>query len=112
MSITNPDYSNVNHEEMAASIGLNVKHMPMLIASFLKESTPILETLNTQLSANDYVGIKASAHSIKGSAANLRFNELAEMAREVEHAAETSNSSFDYASYLEAMKKAVGTIAV
>jgi len=112
MPIINPDYSNLNHEEMAASIGLKVKHMPMLIASFLEESTPILETLSAQVSANDYTGIRSSMHAIKGSSANLRLSELSEMAKEVEHAAEASNGSFDYSAYLEAMKKALNTIAV
>jgi len=112
MPITNPNYSEINHEEMAASIGLKVKHMPMLIASFLEESTPILVTLSAQVSANDYEGIRLSAHSLKGSAANLRFKELAEMGKELEHAAEASDGSFDYAAYLDAMTKAVSTIVV
>jgi len=112
MPITNPDYTNINHEEMAKSIGLKVKHMPMLIGSFLEESTPILETLTTQIAANEYENIRASAHSIKGSAGNLRFNELSEMARELEHAAQAADSSFDYVAYLDAMKQAISTIKV
>ena len=43
MPITNPNYSDLNHEDMAASIGLKAKHIPMLIGSFLEESGAILE---------------------------------------------------------------------
>jgi len=110
MPITNPDYTNLNHEEMAKQIGLKVKHMPMLIESFLEESTPILTTLSSAIETKDYDTIKSTAHSIKGSAGNLRFTALADMAKELEHAAEKSDNSFEYSAYLEAMKKAIGTI--
>ena len=112
MAITNPDYSNLNHEEMATLIGLKAKHMPMLIASFLEESNPILSTLRTAINSSDYSVIKASAHSIKGSAGNLRFNEVYEMAREMELAGGDSDASFDYGGHLDAIKNAIGTIKI
>jgi HPt (histidine-containing phosphotransfer) domain-containing protein len=112
MPITNPDYTNIDHEEMAKAIGLKVKHMPMLIGSFLGESTPILETIDSQIREEDYTGIRSSAHSIKGSAGNLRFTELSDMAREMEHAATAEDSSFEYKAYLDAMKAAIETISI
>jgi HPt (histidine-containing phosphotransfer) domain-containing protein len=112
MPITNPDYSNLNHDEMAKEIGLKPKHMPMLIGSFLDESAPILERLTAAIEAKDYGTIKTAAHSIKGSAGNLRFNELYEMSKEIEHAGAESNASFEYSSYLNAIKQAVSTIKV
>jgi len=45
MALTNPDYSVLNHEEMAKAIGLKAKHIPILVGSFIEESTPILEKL-------------------------------------------------------------------
>lgn len=110
MPITNPNYSNLNHDEMAKVIGLKAKHMPMLIASFLEESNPILDNLETAIQSKDYTTIRSTAHSIKGSAGNLRFNELAEMAKELERAGEREDGSFEYGAYLEAMKNAVKTI--
>ncbi len=112
MPITNPDYTNLDHEVMAKAIGLKVKHMPMLINSFLTESSPILETMANQIQEKDYEGVRASAHSIKGSAGNLRFNELSEMARELEYAATAGDSSFDYLGYLEAIKESIRTITL
>jgi len=112
MPITNPDYNNLNHEEMAKAIGLKVKHMPILIESFLEESAPILTNLRAAVASNDYATIRSTAHSIKGSAGNLRFSELAEMAKELEHAGEKSDALFDYDSYLEAIQKAIGTINI
>ena len=110
MAITTPNYSNLNLDEMAASIGLKPKHMPILIMSFLEESNPILETLSGAVASNDYATIRTSAHSIKGSAGNLRFTEVYDMAKELENAGGNSDTGFDYTGYLEAIKNAVATI--
>ena len=112
MPITNPDYSNLNHDEMASSIGLKAKHMPMLIGSFLEETESILENLQTAISSSDLETIKSTAHSIKGSAGNLRLTELYEMSKEMELAAGENNSAFEYAVYFNAIKQAVSTIKI
>ena len=110
MAILSADYTNINHDEMAAAIGLKPKHIPMLIGSFLEESEGILDSLQTAISSKDYDGIKAQAHAIKGSAGNLRFNEVYEMSKELENAGSESASDFDYDGYLTAIKTAVSTI--
>lgn len=110
MPILNADYSGINYEDMAASIGLKSKHIPMLIASFVEESTSILNALQDSINTKNYEKIKSNAHSIKGSAGNLKFNEVYEMAKEMEHSAAQQNSDFDYEAYLEAIKRAIATI--
>ena len=110
MSIINADYSNLNFEEMAASIGLKAKHIPMLVGSFLDESNSIMVTLEEAVGANDLKAIKSNAHSIKGSAGNLKFNEIYEMARAMELSAADSKGDFDYKAYLNAIKEAIATI--
>ncbi len=110
MAILSADYTNINHEEMAAAIGLKPKHIPMLVGSFLEESGEILDALEAAIASSDYEGIKAHAHAIKGSAGNLRFNEVYEMAKEVEFAGMESASDFDYDAYFVAIKSAVATI--
>ena len=110
MPIQNADYSDLNYDDMAAAIGLKVKHMPMLTGSFVEESTEIIKSLSDAINSNDFKTIKANAHSIKGSAGNLKFNEVYEMAKEMEHSAEQSDTSFEYNAYLEAIKTAINTI--
>ncbi len=110
MSILNADYSSLNFDEMAASIGLKAKHIPMLVGSFLDESNSILGSLEDAVNANDFEAIKSHAHSIKGSAGNLKFNEVYEMARDMELSASDSKSDFDYSSHLTAIKEAITTI--
>ena len=110
MSILNADYSNINQEEMAIAIGLKAKHIPMLIGSFLEESVSILDALKDSIDAKDYEQIKSNAHAIKGSAGNLRFDEVYEMAKEMELSASSKNEELDYGAYLEAIKGAISTI--
>jgi HPt (histidine-containing phosphotransfer) domain-containing protein len=110
MPIQNADYSDINLDEMAASIGLKPKHMPMLIGSFLEESVGIMDALSGAIDSKDFTAIKINAHSIKGSAGNLKFNEIYEMAKEMEHSANESDVDFDYTGYSEAIKAAILTI--
>jgi len=112
MPILTADYANINYEEMAKAIGLKPKHMPMLIESFLEESAPVLEALGEAISSNDLSSIASHAHAIKGSAGNLRFNEIYEMTKEMESAAKSSDASFAYEEYLQALKQAVSTISL
>ena len=110
MPIAHPDYSNINQEEMAAAIGLKAKHIPLLIGSFLEESAPILENLQTAIASKEYDAIKSLSHSIKGSAGNLRFNEVYEMTKEMEFAGSNANTAFEYQVYFDAVKTAISTI--
>jgi len=110
MAILTPDYTNVNHDEMAAAIGLKPKHIPMLIGSFLGESDEILDKLFSAIESKDYTTIKEQAHAIKGSAGNLRFHEIFEMAKEMEFAGEECAEDFEYNAYFSAIKAAIGTI--
>ena len=111
MAILSANYANINHDEMADAIGLKAKHIPMLIASFLDESVSILAALDEAISANNFLEIKERAHAIKGSAGNLRFNEVYEMAKDMEFAGAESNSDFDYSGHLEAIKSAIATVS-
>ena len=110
MSILNADYSSLNFDEMAASIGLKAKHIPMLVGSFLDESNSIANSLEDAVNSNDFEAIKTHAHSIKGSAGNLKFNEIYEMARDMELSAGDLKSDFDYSAHLKAIKEAIATI--
>ena len=110
MPIQQADYSNLNHEEMAASIGLNIKHIPILIESFIQESNGAITKLQDAIDAKDYEAIHTHAHFIKGSAGNLKFNEIYEMCKEMEMEATKANASFDYDGYYVAVLAALGTI--
>ncbi len=110
MSIIIPHYENLNYDEMAKKIGLKVAYMPMLIESFLEESIPTLENLRESITSRDYASIKSQAHSIKGSAGNLRLDEIYEMAKEMELSATAHKIDFEYEDYRNAINQAILTI--
>jgi len=112
MAILHPNYSDLNYDEMAKSIGLKPKHIPLLLSSFLEESEAILPKLKISIENNSYEEIREAAHSIKGSAGNMRFNEIYEMAKEMELSAADANGSFEYTEYLEAITTAVASIKI
>jgi two-component system sensor histidine kinase/response regulator len=112
MSILNADYSNLSCEEMAHSIGLQSKYIPLLVESFLEESKGSLETLRESIKRVDYIKVKSEAHTLKGSAGNLRFNEIYEMAKKIEFAASSHREDFAYEECLNAIEKAIGTISL
>ena len=110
MPALNADYSNLNLDEMAAKIGLKAKHMPLLIGSFLEEANKIMPALKIALDSKNLNEIQRSTHSLKGSAGNLRFKEVYEMAKEMELNAQERRTNFDYKSNFEAIKVAIATI--
>jgi len=110
MLILNADYSNIDYEDMANKIGLKVKHMPMLIGSFVDESSSIMSNLKTSIESKDFDNIKLFSHSIKGSAANLKFDAIYEMAKEMELSAIGKNETFNYLEYFEVINSAIKTI--
>lgn len=112
MPILDTDYSIIDHEEMARAIGLKSKHIPLLIANFIEESNSILDSLKSAIETRNYEKIRSSAHAIKGSAGNLKFNEVYEMAKEMELSGSKEESDFEYEAYFNAIKSAIGTISL
>ncbi len=110
MPLLNPDYSNLDYDALAGEIGLKPKHIPMLIGSFLEESVSILEKLENAIASKEFAEVKLHAHSIKGSAGNLKFHEIYEMAKDMELAAASGDDTFDYRSYFNAIETAIQTI--
>jgi len=110
MPILQADYSNLNHEQMAADIGLKAKHIPILIASFISESNGAIIKLQEAIDNKNFDAIHSGSHFIKGSAGNLKFNEVYEMAKEMELNANAKNDSFDFKGYFTAIQDAIATI--
>ena len=105
------DLSGIDYEEMAAKMGIKPKHIRRLIESFIGETTTSLEKLNEAIERKDYKQIEHCAHSIKGSAGNMQFNDMYEMARLVELSAIVQEDDFGYEEYYRAIKKGLETIA-
>jgi HPt (histidine-containing phosphotransfer) domain-containing protein len=107
-----PSYANIDAEDMAAKIGLNVKHIPILVQSFLDEGATIMTQMTAAINDNDYEKISLTAHSIKGSAGNLKFDAIYELAKEIELSAKDAKDAYPYAEACESLKKAIDSISL
>lgn len=107
-----PSYNNISAEEMAAKIGLNVKHIPILVQSFIEESKTIMEQLEKAVAAKDYAQIGSTAHSIKGSSGNLKFDAMYELAKDVELSAKAGKEDYPYEQACASIKKAIESISL
>jgi PAS domain S-box-containing protein len=107
-----PDYGAISADEMAAKIGLNVKHIPILVQSFVGESTSILEELQAAITNKDYEALANAAHSIKGSSGNLKFDAMYELAKEVELTAKDKKEDYPYQEAYDSLKKAIESISL
>lgn len=110
MAILSANYTNLDYETMAKAIGLKPKHIPMLLESFVEEATVSVVQLENAMSANDLTTVALQAHAIKGSAGNLRLNELYEMSKDIELAANANDTLFDYTGHINAVKIVMETM--
>ncbi len=100
----------VDVAEIASILGIPEKHIPMLVNAFLEEAGAIFDDLFATIDAKEYEKVALHSHSIKGSAANLRFNEISELAKSMEFAAKESDASFDYQTTATQLKSLVDSI--
>ena len=107
-----PSYANLDAENMAAKIGLNVKHIPILVQSFLDEGSTIMTQMTTAINDKDYEKISLTAHSIKGSAGNLKFDAIYDLAKEIELSAKDAKSDYPYEKACESLKVAIDSISL
>ena len=111
MPIVTANYSDIDHDKLAATMGLKKHYIAMLLESFKEESDILLNALHVAIEAVEYANIRCNAHAIKGSAGNMRFEAVYEMAKEMELAASACREDFEYKIYFHAIKSAIETIS-
>ena len=107
-----PSYANISAEDMAAKIGLNIKHIPILVQSFQEESVGLMEQLESAIANKNYKEIGHVAHSIKGSSGNLKFTEMYELAKDMELSAKDEKEDYSYADACSSLKTAIKSISL
>ena len=69
---------------LAADIGLDEEEVLELVELFFETSMSELEKLKKAMNQNDAETVVETAHSIKGAAGNMRFEEIYELASQIE----------------------------
>lgn len=111
MPIVTANYSDIDHDALADAMGLKKHYIVMLLESFKEESSTLLNALYGAIEAMEHANIRCNAHAIKGSAGNIKFEAVYEMAKEMELAASNYRDDFEYKAYFHAIKSAIETIS-
>ncbi|GEM_PF-4381814 len=107
-----PDYSHLSSIELAQKIGLKPSLIPHLLATFIKEALGSLSKLKVAIASENYVQIEQIAHSLRGSAANLRLEEFESLAKEMEFAAKASKHTYDYTGVSTVLGRCIDSIGL
>lgn len=79
----------MDRDKLAAQLGFKRTDIDMLIGIFIKNSKSSLEEMHKMIRQNNMQGIADTAHAIKGSAGNLKLNEIFELSKSIEIMAKT-----------------------
>lgn len=103
-SITEADYPII-----AGQMGVKPKHVPMLIKSYFAEAAINIKKLQEAIEISDYAQIEQYSHCLKGSAGNMKFNQVYEIFKKMEEAAQTEDKTFGYLELLLPCKEWIDT---
>ena len=81
----------MNFKDLASNLGLDEEDFNELIEIFMATSLTDLGKINSGLKENDAVQVTQAAHSIKGASANLGFQEIASLSKDIEMTAKTGS---------------------
>ncbi len=96
-------------QKIADELDFDLEDVEMLLEVFLQSAQESLNALKDAVEANDFESIFASAHAIKGSAANILLDDVATIAKEMEHSAR-ENREIDYLDSYEKLKSLISDI--
>ena len=91
---------------------LSNEEIVMLVNLFIKKMNKTMPELKDAIEAKDYKRMHSIAHSIKGSSANFRLENLQSMSDELEKMAKKQNTKYDYLNMYENIKKAAEAIKI
>ncbi|MCX6076471.1 MAG: ATP-binding protein [Campylobacterales bacterium] len=91
---------------------LNDDELRLLIEMFIKKMKKSLPDLEDAIQQRDYKKIALIAHSIKGSSANFRLEELQNSAAEMEKMARDKSSEYHYETVFEIINQIVQAIKI
>lgn len=88
----------INRDQIAERLGFQRSDIDMLLAMFSKNAAASLAEMSQMIEENSMQGIADTAHAIKGSAGNLKLDDIYNLALSIEQAAKNSEPA-DYSAY-------------
>jgi len=75
---------NIDLQKIADHLDFDLEDVVMLIEVFKEGAIESLKTMEKAIESNDLDTVYKSAHSIKGSSANLTLNDISNIAKDIE----------------------------
>ena len=94
----------MDKDKLAAQLGFKRSDIDVLIKIFRKNTGTLIEEMGIMIKQNNMQGIADAAHAIKGSAGNLKLNEIFELSKSIEIMAKTTQNE-DYEMYHDQLKE-------
>ena len=97
---------NIDLQKIADELDFDLEDVEMLMEVFIESAEESLVSLKKAIDIVDYENIFMSAHSIKGSSANLMLNDISTLAKEIEFSAHKL-IDIDYVSKFDTLQKMI-----
>jgi signal transduction histidine kinase/DNA-binding response OmpR family regulator len=89
-------YPHIDMEHLKSALMLDTDQVEKLLEMYNAKMEHLLHDLKSAINKNDYEAVAFIAHSIKGSSANFRFEELFRLAALMEESAVEEDKLFDF----------------
>ena len=96
-------------EALAQEMGFEMEDVMMLVTMFVEGAQTSLETILVAIPTNDLDTLAQEAHSIKGSAANLKLEAISKLAFIIESAAK-NHLECDYQKVATTLQEKINTL--
>lgn len=89
-------YTHIDMEHLKTALMLDTDQIEKLLEMYKAKMEHSLVELDSAIKQNDYESVECISHSIKGSSANFRFEELSRLAALIEKSAAENEVEFDF----------------
>jgi HPt (histidine-containing phosphotransfer) domain-containing protein len=96
----------IDRERALRELEIPEEMLDELLGIFIEQTGPALQALAEAIHANNYEEIRKSAHFIKGSAGNLRMEEIQGIAKDLEFGAKENQDIGIITAHAEKLKVA------
>ena len=93
--IIKKDSKMIDRDQIAAQLGFQRSDIDMLLTVFSKNAKASLDEMQSMILEGDIQGIRNTAHAIKGSAGNLKLEDIYQLTMRIEMAA-IDSENIDY----------------
>ena len=100
----------IDFKMLKEELMLDEEEITLLLHTFVSKMKKSFLLLSRAIEKEDYQKMSLEAHSIKGSAANFRFEHLKKLSGDMESAARKEQKGFAYKEVLEEMEKIMGDL--